>query len=293
MGDDVARASRLIVRLAVALVAVAVLSSVSALAMDGGAGNDDAHNALSVWMNDELDAHGYPGDQEQVHTLGGSQSHPVEACSDRDWNDYDSQIPCQFVVPCDDGAGYVVQTVTYSSPPQVLSSSCLAEEDLQQSAPTLTPELVRQALTRIPLPPSQLSIQPPGGAAPVNFAVIFSTEAAALEPTINLLGHQVQLVITPSTYRWSHGDGTEQVSDWAGRAYARGVDMGAYITHVYASAATMGPSVDITYAATFRVDGGPAQQVPGTVTVEGDAVPLVIKEAAANLTGRQEHGKGV
>ncbi len=151
--------------------------------------------------------------------------------------------------------------------------------------PIVTPGLVSRALRRVPLPPSVVTMQPPGGLAPVNFEVIFSTRAESIERTITLLGSRVNLQITPQSFRWSHGDGTEQVTDWAGQAWAQGLDMETYITHSYLTAEPVRTWVATTYGASYTVGGGPRTQVAGTVTVEGSPRPLEIVEAGANLSG--------
>jgi len=45
------------------------------------------------------------------------------------------------------------------------------------------------------------------------------------------------------------------------------------------------PSVDVTYTARFRVNGGAWRDVPGTVTITGPATGLRVSEATAVLSG--------
>jgi len=45
------------------------------------------------------------------------------------------------------------------------------------------------------------------------------------------------------------------------------------------------PSVDTTYTARFRVEGGPWLDVPGSVTVSGAAVDLEVVTATPTLIG--------
>jgi hypothetical protein len=163
---------------------------------------------------------------------------------------------------------------------------CEPPAEAEAQGPQVTPGRVLSAFRRIPLPAGKLSIQPPGGKTLVNFDTIFSTTASDLTRTIRLLGHRVDLRISPTAYVWNHGDDTSQTTDGPGRPYEQGVDMEEYVTHQYTDAdVTVRPSVDVTYGATYRVDGGPWQDVVGTVTITGLTAQLRIVEAKPVLTG--------
>ena len=150
--------------------------------------------------------------------------------------------------------------------------------------PQITQGIVLRALRRVELPASKLVVQPPGGKTLVNFDTLFRTEAEPFTRTVRLLGHRVDLAITPVSFSWSHGDGTRQVTSDPGRAYQRGVAMNQYVSHRYQDAhVTMKPKVDTTYSARFRVDGGPWRDVNGTVTIPGNAVSLRVVEARPTL----------
>ena len=69
---------------------------------------------------------------------------------------------------------------------------------------------------------------------------------------MRLLGRQVDLRIWPSQFRWVFGDGGELASASAGAPYP---DL--LVTHSYLQKGGVSPRVDTTYAAQFRVDGGP------------------------------------
>ncbi len=152
--------------------------------------------------------------------------------------------------------------------------------------PQVTPALVLRAFRRIPLPESQVVIQPPNGRTLVNFDTIFSTQAEPFTRTIRLLGHRVELDIKPTTFHWWHGDASTAVTDWPGMAYARGTPLDAFITHRYLDAVvTVHPRVDTTWSATYRVDGGAWRDVGDTVTITGQPAALAVLEAAPKLVG--------
>ena len=146
--------------------------------------------------------------------------------------------------------------------------------------PTVTPGLVARAFRNIPLPPSQLSVQPPNGRTLVNFDTNFYTEQGPFTRTVQLLGQSVELRIWPSQYRWVFGDGADLASESAGAPYP---DL--LITHHYRRAGSVSPRVDTTYAAQFSVNGGPWRDVDGTVTIPGSPVGLDVTTAGPVLVG--------
>ncbi len=172
-----------------------------------------------------------------------------------------------------------------------ITGGCMGNVQACTPDPVVAPDLITQsivlrALRRVELPASRLVVQPPGGKTLVNFDTLFRTEAAPFTRTVRLLGHRVDLEITPASFAWSHGDGTRQVTSDPGRAFRRGVAMSEYVSHRYEDAyVTMRPKVDTTYSARFRVDGGPWRDVNGTVTIPGNSVALRVVEARPTLVG--------
>jgi len=149
---------------------------------------------------------------------------------------------------------------------------------------------VLRAFERVPLPESRVVVQPPGGQTLVGLDTIFSTGAEGFTESVTLLGRSVELDIAPTSYRWSHGDSTEQTTDWPGARWTHNGSAGGYITHVYDDTARLATSVDTTWSARYRVGDGPWQEVPGTVTIEGDAAPLRVRSASPHLVGAADHG---
>ena len=146
--------------------------------------------------------------------------------------------------------------------------------------PALTPGMVAAALARIPLPAAALKVQPANGRTLVNFDTNFYTEVAPLDPTITLLGQQVALHIVPSQFGWRFGDGESVITAEPGAPYP---DLD--VTHSYLKKGRVAPSVDTTYTATYSVNGGPWQDVPGSVTIAGEPVDLEVLTATPTLVG--------
>lgn len=146
--------------------------------------------------------------------------------------------------------------------------------------PQITQALVLRALRHVELPASELVVQPPGGETLVNFETNFYTRQGEMTRSVRLLGRRVDLDIWPSSFRWVFGDGETLAGQSAGSPYP---DLD--ITHDYRSAGGVSPRVDTTYAARFRVDGGPWRDVDGTVTIPGQAEQLRVRTASPVLVG--------
>ena len=146
--------------------------------------------------------------------------------------------------------------------------------------PQVTPGLVLAALRRIGLPESELDIQPPNGRTLVNFDTNFYTRNGQFTRSVTLLGRHVELRIWPARYGWRFGDGATRWTTSPGSAYP---DL--EITHRYLRKGRVSPSVDTTYAAQFRVDGGPWRDVDGTVTIPGTPEALQVVTARPVLVG--------
>jgi hypothetical protein len=130
------------------------------------------------------------------------------------------------------------------------------------------------------LPVSTLQVQPPNGRTLVNFDTNFFTETREFDRTVTLLGQRVDLHIVPSRFGWHFGDGAALSTAGPGAPYPE-LD----VTHRYLSKGAVAPSVDTTYTARFRVNGGAWRDVPGSVTIAGPSVDLQVLTATPTLVG--------
>lgn len=194
---------------------------------------------------------------------------------------------------CDGPEGSSVGSVLPSSlpaaeacPEQAASLELVADvfcHDAQQAmAPdepaVVTTAMVANALARVELPPSELTVQPPNGRTLVNFDTNFYTVSAVHRRSINLLGQTVQLEITPSSYSWHFERTAHRRTGTPGAPYP---DL--QVTHRYRARGDYAPSVDTTYTAIWRLGDGEWRAVPGSVTIEGASVPLRAVEARPTL----------
>lgn len=151
-----------------------------------------------------------------------------------------------------------------------------------ENSQRVTPDMVLSELRRVGLPALSVHTNPEDKTL-VNLETVFYTEPSPVARTLTLLGQRVLVEATPASYRWHFGDGVVQATDDPGAPYPA-MDL----THRYAHArVTMRPSVDTTYTARFRVEGGAWQNVNGTVTIAGTPTDLRVAEATPVLSGNR------
>ena len=158
----------------------------------------------------------------------------------------------------------------------------LPGDDTTTTTPAIDP---REELKRVALPEAVINVQPPDGETLVNLPTIFSTDARSYTaPALRVLDHTVVFTLTPESYTWHHGDGTTQTTTTPGRKFADGDEPTNLIHHAYDRTADDIPvSVDITWFATWTLDGKDRGAVDGTVTKTGAAQQLDVLEATPTL----------
>jgi hypothetical protein len=204
------------------------------------------------------------------------------------------KIVVTHLVRCDDGtcqknpafmcadpaAEYLVRYMKNAAGNWVLyDQGCMKNEDVLAQ---ITPGAVLIDLERVGLP--ELTVHTnPADKTLVNLDTIFYTNPQPVTKTLDLLGQSVLVEATPASYLWHFGDGESVTTDSPGAPYPA-MD----VTHKYPHAkVTLRPSVDTTYTARFRVNGGPWQGVNGTVTIAGPAIALRVVGATPVLSGNR------
>jgi hypothetical protein len=146
---------------------------------------------------------------------------------------------------------------------------------------TITPAMVRREFERLSWPTSELRLQPPDGQTLINFDTNFFTDnTTPTTRTVTLLGQRVEIEATPTSYTWDFGDGTSTTTSSPGAAYP---DLD--VTHDYADPGRVSPSVATTYQGRYRINGGGWQQIPGSLTLEGEPESLRVRSASPRLVG--------
>ena len=168
-----------------------------------------------------------------------------------------------------------------------IGTVCLSPSDAT-SLGEVSPGLVLREFRRLDWPSAELIIQPPDHRTMVNLETLFSTPSARSQTqTVTLLGQQVTIEATPSSYVWHAdvGGDTWETTD-PGEPYQAGDDPEQLNHYVYLDAdVTVHPSVDVVYSGRFRVGTGAWQDIPDTLTVTGATQPLEVMQAAPVLTG--------
>jgi len=161
---------------------------------------------------------------------------------------------------------------------EVGNYGCRSTPDDDDDERDLTEGDVLRAVREIGLPRLSVSVQP-GERTLVNADTVFSTSPVPFDHSVTLLGFDVDLVATPTSYTWHHGDGTSRSTSKPGRPYP------AFdVTHRYRKAAeVVRPSVDVTYQVRYRVDGGAWTTISQTITAPGPAAELEVREAVPVL----------
>jgi len=198
----------------------------------------------------------------------------------------DQRVNCQVFARCTTAEGrngeiYIIWRYDDETGSRTrVGTACLTPSEFR-SLGAITPAMVRREMQRLTWPQAELEIQPPDGQTLINFDTnFFTTNTRATTQTVVLLGQQVTIEATPSEYTWHFGDGVSQASTSPGAAYP---DLD--VTHVYEEPGRVTPSVDTTYTGRYRVNGDSWQEIPGTLTVEGEGVSLRVRSASPHLVG--------
>ncbi len=143
---------------------------------------------------------------------------------------------------------------------------------------TLTWQTVLTAIRRVGVPANEVH-------APrytlVNLKTTFYTQPQTVTRSLHLVGFDVAVQATPTSYTWHWGDGTTSSSHTPGRPFPS-----TEVTHTYEHAThgrRMVLRVDTTYTARYRVDGGGWQQIPSPLIITGPPARMPVKQAAAVL----------
>lgn len=160
------------------------------------------------------------------------------------------------------------------------STRCFGQPAVRvPTKPKVTPGQILTATRTIGLPSLKINIQP-GTATLINFDTIFYARTRPFARSVTLLGYDIDLAATPVGYTWHHGDGTSHTTGEPGAPYPSKA-----VTYRYMQTAKhLSPSVDVTYRVRYRVDGGSWQTLSQTLTANGPAGDLEVKEAGAVLT---------
>ena len=125
-----------------------------------------------------------------------------------------------------------------------------------------------------------INVSPNRGWVYVNKPVYFESDAVGYDEDLTVLGNAVTVHLTPLSYTWDPGDGSEQFSS----ADAGGPWPDGTVTHAYLKdLAEVRIALTVEWTAEFTV-GGTTYPVDGTATSTTQSDPFDVREAEAVLT---------
>jgi hypothetical protein len=161
----------------------------------------------------------------------------------------------------------------------IVTTECRSPADIGDIRRSLTWQDVVSAIRRVGVPPGRITAP---GYTLVNLETTFYTEPQSFTRTLAIIGYTVDVEVTPATFTWHWGDGATSTTDTPGAPYPS-----TEVTHTYRRHTEKGRpltlSVDVAYAARYRVDGGAWIDIPEEITVTGPATSLPVRQASAVL----------
>ncbi|WP_456818199.1 hypothetical protein [Cellulomonas sp. URHB0016] len=147
-------------------------------------------------------------------------------------------------------------------------------------AADLLPVLTAEDFRRLPLAAPTLTMQPDRGWVLVNIETIVMTDPTAQTLRTELLGHGIDVVATPTTYRYDFGDDLEPlITDSPGHPWP---DHDTF--HIYQRPGTRQITLTTTWHGTYRVDGSPIwRDVDGTAQTSTTSPPFDVQERRSHL----------
>lgn len=170
---------------------------------------------------------------------------------------------------CPDGS---IKTVTYFLP------EVGQPTDFEPSCPGPTTVDVEHAFKEIPMQPSVIHVQPPGGETLVNFDSVFFTDPFTQDVTKRPLGVPVAFHITVQKYIWHFGDGGSVTTTDPGAAYPNQT-----IVHRYLTKGPVSVTLETVFQADYSIDGGPQTHLADTVTRVSAPQRLTVLTATPHL----------
>ncbi|WP_449386256.1 PKD domain-containing protein [Cellulomonas soli] len=151
------------------------------------------------------------------------------------------------------------------------------------------PAFTAHDLRVLPIAAGTAGINPNAGPLLVNATNVIYTDAGQQQFTTDLLGYTFEVVVTPTTYTWDFGDGTNPlVTTDPGEAFhpGDGDRLEKYLTHVYTQPGTGQITLTTTWSGRYRIpDLTDWQDVLGTATTTTTSRPLTIEERRSHLVG--------
>lgn len=132
--------------------------------------------------------------------------------------------------------------------------------------------------------------EPTGWSLPLLPTNVFSTSTATTESG-DLLGWPIEVRFTPVAYTWSFGDGTTRVDSSPGASWGTRQFSVTPTSHRYEISGDYRISLEVTYEASYRFDGGAFQSLPGHITRSGGEKVVEVLSVTPVLVDRGCHSE--
>ena len=146
-------------------------------------------------------------------------------------------------------------------------------------APPVVITITREDFATLPVKPLEATAGPPDGWLPVNMVNVLHTDPAEQTLATTLLGTPVQIRAIPIEYHWDLGDGNTITTSKPGKPFPS-----EEVTSTYRYEGWYDITLTTTFAGQFSVDGGPWQDIDGTITITSDPVALYSASLTSRLT---------
>lgn len=130
----------------------------------------------------------------------------------------------------------------------------------------------------MPIKPLAAHAGPADGWLPVNMPNVLYTDTKAQELDVELLDTPVAIRATPISYKWDLGDGNTITTDNPGKPYPSEI-----VSSTYSTEGWYDITLTTTFTGQFAVDGGPWQDIEGSIEVASYPVPIYSKSLESRL----------
>lgn len=130
-----------------------------------------------------------------------------------------------------------------------------------------------------------IEVEPDGWSLPRLPTNIFARITESVEQG-ELLGWPIQVRFSPSTYRFTYGDGTSSQLSVAGSSWGSGQFLPTATSHVYSYPGTYRIGLQVGFDVAYRFDGGPFVPVTGTIWRDAGAREVEVLRVTSLLVER-------
>lgn len=154
----------------------------------------------------------------------------------------------------------------------------VSEANSTSAAEPVVITVTQRDFASMPVEPLEASAGPPDGWLPVNMLNVLYADPEEQVLETELLDTPVAVRATPSSYHWDLGDGNTITTNNPGEPYPS-----TEISATYTQEGWYDITLTTTFSGQFSVEGGPWQDIDGTIEVASEPIPLYSKSLESRL----------